>query len=134
MPDTDHAPRENRRKFTRVPCNATALVRAGELTWRGQLVDISMKGVLVELDAEHGLAARANVEINILLASETPRIRMVGTCAHVRDAHVGIRWERMDLESFWHLRRLIELNGGAGKDSEAELAKLLDPVQSAACG
>lgn len=132
MAQTEQARGENRRKFARVPCDATAMVVVGETIRRGHLVDISMKGVLVALDDVDGMSTGLGVEISILLASDSPRIRMTGTCAHVRDQQVGIRWERMDLESFWHLRRIIELNSASGRDSDAELAALLDTLEPAA--
>ena len=124
------APTE-RRCFTRVPCDAVAVLGIGDTIRRGQLVDISLKGVLIQIDDYHGVDAGATVEIGILLAGESPRIRMTGRCAHISKRGVGVRWERMDLESFWHLRRLIELNATTSRDSEHELAALLESTCTA---
>ena len=57
---------------------------------------------------------------------------MLGRSAHVVDERIGVRWERMDLESFWHLRRLIELNATTGRDADSELNALLGPARATA--
>lgn len=124
------APHE-RRNFTRVPCDAVAVVTVGDSIRRGQLVDISLKGVLIALDDKDDLAIGDLVDVGILLTGKSPRIRMTARCAHVSARGLGVRWERMDLQSFWHLRRLIELNATTGLDTESELAALLTPTGTA---
>ena len=126
MQEHDHQAPDERRSFTRVPCDAVAVLAAGNSIRRGHLVDISLKGVLVAVEDVEGLGVDDAVEINIVLSGESPRIRMAGRCAHISSRGVGVRWERMDLESFWHLRRLIELNATTRR--ETELAALLDPT------
>ena len=101
---------DERRQFERVPCDAVAVPSCGESVRRGRLVDISLKGVLVEVDDSAGLAVDDPIEVDILLSGEGPRIHMLGRCAHIGTDRVGVRWDRMDRKSFWHLQRLIELN------------------------
>lgn len=125
MQKREHPTPDERRCFARVPCDAVAVVTVGDTVHRGQLVDISLKGVLIDVDGIDGLSVDTTVDVGILLSGGSPRIHMIGRCAHVSSRGLGVRWERMDLESFWHLRRLIELNAATERDADSELAALL---------
>ena len=88
------------------------------------LIDISLKGALVErpaaLDAPVGTALTLLVRIE-----DSPvEITMNGTVAHVSSERVGLHCTSIDMESMTHLRRLMELNLGDAGLLDRELLAL----------
>lgn len=107
---------EERRHFTRINFDAQVRLIGVDGSWRGQLLDISLKGALVAvpsaLTAEHGDSLM--LEFALDDAGENV-VRMETVIAHREQSHLGLRCEHIDLNSVSHLRRLVELNlGDAG--------------------
>jgi hypothetical protein len=117
--------RDQRRRFSRISFH-----RPAELDLRGartpcQLVDVSLKGALVEVppDLTQGEGARCALVIH--LDAGGAAIRMDGEIAHRNGNLVGVRCDEIDLESIAHLRRLVELNLGNDDVLHRELAALV---------
>lgn len=112
-----------RRRFSRIPFNTGVELHVAAGLAPARLVDVSLKGALVEvgegLDAERGDPCALALRLD---GGETA-IRMDGTVAHREGTRIGIRWHAIDLESIAHLRRLVELN--LGGDVRGELAALI---------
>lgn len=113
----------NQRRFQRVSFHAsTQLIQAGVET-EVSLLDVSLKGVLVEapnsltLDEGNTLEARISLEGGAVI-SMTVRL------SHQEGTHLGFKCEMIDVESISHLRRLVELNLGDTQAAERELSEL----------
>ena len=111
----------NRRVYTRIPFEASVALdtRAGRQTC--SLVDISLKGALVEQAQPWTLALGEACMLTVTLAEDGPAIAMAGVVAHVEQGRLGLRCTEIDLDSITALRRLVELNLG----DEAELHREL---------
>jgi hypothetical protein len=114
----------DRRRFWRAAFQAKVqLVDAGGAT-AAELIDISLKGALVDVPppwlGKVGTAAR----LELRLADDT-EISMAVVASHVEGAHVGLRCIDIDLDSITHLRRLVELNAGDPALLDRELVALL---------
>jgi hypothetical protein len=114
-----------RRRFQRVAFAATTQLLAGDEGWSCQLVDISLKGALIELPAAATLEQNAEVAL-VLQLDDSVAIRMYAQIAHRNGDRVGLRCTRIDSESLTHLRRLLELNLGDPQLAERELSQLAD--------
>lgn len=94
---------------------------------RCQVVDISLKGVLLQLP--DGAAPQAGMPCLVKLplgdGNSELMIAMAGELAHVEGGHAGVLCRSIDLESITHLRRLIEVNLGDPAASERELKALI---------
>ena len=114
------------RRFTRIPFHVPAQLEIEGETFACSLVNVSLKGALVELvhDATPPAGATCAVTIDLDPGSGA-RIRMDGDIAHQRGKQVGIRCDELDLESVQHLRRILEFNVGDESVVMRELGELV---------
>lgn len=100
-----------RRRFHRFSFEGTVRLYSGTAMWETKLVDISLKGVLIERplnwNGKVGGTYRMDLRIN-----NSVIISMGVTTAHIMPHRLGFKWEKIDLDSFAQLKRLVELNLG----------------------
>ncbi|MBK5942931.1 PilZ domain-containing protein [Halorhodospira sp. 9621] len=119
-----------KRRFSRVSFHAPArLVDAGGHGREVEILDLSMRGALVRLsDGSSPQGAlcdpqsRWTLELSL---SEEDRICMEVQPAHWHEQEVGLRCERIDLDSMVHLRSLLEANLGDVDLVNRELMQLV---------
>lgn len=112
-----------KRHFTRIEFDAIATLQAGDAIWDTKVLDISMKGVLIE-QPNTELATDQDVELTLTLSDNSTQITMEGKIAHIENQTVGIVCEHIDVDSVSHLRRIVELNTGSQDLLERELDAL----------
>jgi hypothetical protein len=110
------------RHFSRIKFHSLAEIYVGSARIPCEMLDISLKGVLVKAAVEAAVGTACTVCIPL---SEEAVIRMVGQVRHHEGALVGVRCDEIDLESMTHLRRLIELNLGDEAQVNRELTALI---------
>ncbi|HDY98157.1 MAG TPA: PilZ domain-containing protein [Pseudomonas sabulinigri] len=116
---------DERRRFSRVPFDAHTLVLQDAWSTPVQLIDISLRGVLV-LQPETWKAERSESPFNVLIElSNGTKIHMETRLAHAEEGLLGFECTHIDLDSISHLRRLIALNTGDEALLERELKALL---------
>lgn len=115
MSSVDHHTPQ-RRLFTRIPFKASVVLNIFSSQHACSLVDISLKGALVELPQSLNAAMGDPCSVSVELADDGTSIHMKGEVAHVEQGRLGMRCTEIDLESMTNLRRLVELNLG---DEEA---------------
>lgn len=117
-----------KRRFTRIPFEATTHIVNAEKSWRSPLIDISLKGALLERpDGWQGeLGEHFSIELDLDGGESSISIQMEAEVAHIEDNHIGFNCLHIDLESITHLRRLIELNLGDESILDRELAALIE--------
>lgn len=118
----------DRRRFSRIPFDAGCELHTPSGPVEVQLVDISLRGALIEANHPLPLELEGEAELHIYLASDV-LIRMPGAVSHLRDNQYGFRAGDMELESMSHLRRLVELNLGDETLLERELESLFPDTQ-----
>lgn len=115
---------QEKRPFSRVDFNAPARLTQGEREWFAEVLDISLKGVLLALPDNVELQTQLPVEVEIRLSSH---IEIDMKCRVARQEHrlLGLACLSIDLDSIQHLRRLVELNLGDATIMERELSELI---------
>ena len=113
-----------RRHFTRVLFDAPALLTTGSGTFGVHVLDLSLKGALVQGPAGVTLPSGAPCQLMVPLAAAGKHIAMSAEVAHVDGLHLGLLCCSMDLDSMTHLRRLIELQLGDPALLERDLCAL----------
>ncbi|MCH7475838.1 MAG: PilZ domain-containing protein [Gemmatimonadetes bacterium] len=93
--------------------------------FRTQLIDISLKGALVDRPADFEAETDRPAHLDVDLGAPGAVISMDCEIAHLTADRVGLRCVTIDLDSIAHLRRLIELNSGDPKLVERELSSLV---------
>lgn len=114
-----------RRKFTRIPFEASVTLSNPTGTWRGKLLDISLNGLLISKPQNWASAKDPKLLVEIHPADEVFTIRMESTVAHTESQQVGLQCNFIDIDSASHLRRLVELNIGDEQVLYRELSALL---------
>lgn len=95
-------------------------------SWEARCIDISMRGMLLEVPEGFPLIIGTPFEMHLILAEDVI-IEMPCTLVHVEGNHAGFRAEMMSIDCVTNLRRLLELNLADSKEVERELAELLIP-------
>jgi hypothetical protein len=114
------------RKYSRTPFLADAVIEATERI-PVHVLDISLKGVLIELPNEASQPALEPYRLCIQLAEGETSICMKAVTRHREGNRIGCEWTGIDLESMTHLRRLLELNLADSELIDRELHQLQHP-------
>ena len=116
-----------RRRFRRITFDALTRLYQGDLAWDTQLLDISLRGILVKRPDQFEIAdASVPFEATIKLEDGEHTIIMSLELAHQGADQLGFKCDYIDLESITYLKRLIELNLGNHESLERELSALLE--------
>jgi len=115
--------KQEHRAFSRIIFDAKSIIIGKDNQWETELLDISLKGALVQRPSSWDFALDSTFELDIKLSEDTV-IQMEASVAHIEDDHIGFRCDHIDLESITHLRRIVELNTGNDDLLHRELSAL----------
>lgn len=115
---------KERRTFWRAAFHSPVRLTTHAHQGYAQLVDISLKGALLEVPTTWTGIKGEQCQLRLDLAPGTT-ISMWGTVVHIDGQHVGLRSDNIDLDSITHLRRLVELNAGDPAILEREISALI---------
>jgi hypothetical protein len=113
----------NRRRFQRFHFEGTVKLYSDKAMWESKLVDVSLKGVLIERPIEWNgkVGSRFRMDLRI---NNSVIISMGVNAAHIMPHRIGFEWQKIDLDSFAELKRLVELNLGDPAMLNRELSAL----------
>ena len=114
-----------RRRFTRIPFEASVSLTNPAGTWTAKLLDVSLNGALITLPQNWPAGQNETFLLEINVAENIFKIKMEATATHVDKESVGLRCDHIDIDSASHLRRLVELNVGDEAILNRELAALI---------
>jgi hypothetical protein len=116
---------QERRKYSRINFDATCQLHQGDNEWITKLLDISLKGILIDCPDQFDDADKnAPFEVTIQLPDSSEAIIMSLQFSHQDDHQMGFKCDYIDLDSITHLKRLVELNLGDTELLNRELAML----------
>ena len=115
----------DRRRFRRIAFDAKTEIRQNGWELPVKLVDLSLKGLLLEQPEGWKGNKALPFEVDIRLDPKA-HIKMQVRLAHEDHGQLGFVCQHIDLDSISHLRRLIELNLGDEEELERELGALLE--------
>ncbi|AXA57299.1 PilZ domain-containing protein [Pseudomonas thivervalensis] len=115
-----------RRRFERIEFHARTELSQGPYSWLVELLDVSLKGLLIEKPEPWlGNPEEPFIAVIHLSNEEEESVRMEVRLRHDDHGHLGFVCEHIDLDSIEHLRRLVELNLGDQDELKRELAALI---------
>ncbi len=114
-----------RRRFKRIAFDARTELIQGESTWPVKLIDLSLKGLLIERPDPWRGNPQQDFLVDIHLSEEAD-ITMDVQLAHDDHGQLGFVCLHISLESIERLRRLIELNLADEAELERELGALIE--------
>ncbi|WP_417546084.1 PilZ domain-containing protein [Marinobacter sp.] len=115
-----------KRKFHRISFDAPCELHAFESVWTTEVLDISLKGVLVKRPEGWDIPLSQPCEVIVHLDGQQAGIVMAVELKHVEPNRLGFSCQYIDLESATHLKRLVELNLGDQVLLEREFSHLID--------
>jgi len=118
-------PQLERRKFTRIPFEASVNISNPTGSWTAKLLDISLNGALISLPHNWKPGDSRSFLLNINVADDVVEIRMEVTASHIDNNSLGLQCDHIDIDSVSHLRRLVELNLGNDEILNRELTALI---------
>lgn len=118
------SPVKSLRHYVRIPFDADVLLKLHDKAFKVHLVDISLKGALVQCDSNDSFQLNDPCRLKLPMAQDGEGIVMVGHIAHLDGSWVGIACTDIGVTSLTRLRRLIELNSGAPSLMDRELHHL----------
>ncbi|CAG8869653.1 Cyclic diguanosine monophosphate-binding protein [Pseudomonas fluorescens] len=114
-----------RRRFKRIAFDARTELSQGESTWQVKLIDLSLKGLLIERPDPWLGNPQQDFLVDIHLSEEAD-ITMDVQLAHDDHDQLGFVCLHISLESIERLRRLIEFNLADPQELERELGALIE--------
>jgi hypothetical protein len=115
----------DRRRFKRIAFDARTELSQGEFIWPVKLIDLSLKGLLIE-KPEPWLGNREWHFLVDVHLNEDVAIKMDVQLTHDDHGQLGFVCKHISLESIERLRRLVELNLGDSQELERELGALIE--------
>jgi len=122
---TNAFPAQQRRLFTRIAFDTGVELDILSGKHACKLMDISLKGALVERPMPWQASIGEPCSLLVKLAEDGTSISMAGEVAHVEQGRLGIHCTEIDLESITNLRRLVELNLGDETALHREISAML---------
>ena len=119
--------RPKERVFSRVPFNAQVLLNMHPGEHVCDIVDISLKGALVQQKSDWPAQLGSMCSLYLQLGGAEHSITMSGVIAHIEGRYLGILCKKISLESITNLRQLMALNLGDEARLERELHMLVHP-------
>jgi len=119
-------PTREQRHFSRIPFQAQVQLSGQAGTADVMLVDLSLRGALVEPPAAwRELAPGTGLELHLRLGDDASvAIYMETEVVHHAHGRMGLRCTHIDLDSVTQLRRLVAMNLGDAAVLERELSAL----------
>ncbi|MGE8154234.1 PilZ domain-containing protein [Pseudomonas vancouverensis] len=114
-----------RRRFKRIAFDARTELNQGPFIWPVKLIDLSLKGLLIERPEPWLGNAKEDFSVDIHLSDDVD-ISMDVKLTHEDHGHLGFECLHISLESIQRLRRLIELNLADEAELERELGALIE--------
>ncbi|MFQ6573083.1 PilZ domain-containing protein [Pseudomonas sp. UM16] len=114
-----------RRRFQRVAFDALTELRQGERSWPVELLDLSLKGLLVKCPEPWDPDLTQDFEAIVHL-SEQAKLQMQVELRHEEGHQLGFACLHIDIDSMTHLHRLVELNLADSTEMMRELRELIE--------
>lgn len=114
---------QERRAFSRIHFDGDTQLIQNNNNWPVNLIDVSLKGLLIETPENWQADTHQPMKIHIKL-DEATTIVMTVVWRHSNNGQTGFKCDHIDIDSITHLRRLVELNLGDESLLERELAAL----------
>lgn len=116
-------PHSERRRFQRITLQGSVHIYTQQQSWSGRILDISLKGVLVShpQDCQTNTQARYRIDLRV---HDSIVVSMGAILTRFDDRCLAFSWDRIDLDSFSRLKRLIELHSSHPDLLNRELSRL----------
>lgn len=99
----------DKRRFHRLSFDSPVRLVGSTTHWQSKLIDVSLKGALIERPEHWDGTSGERFVLEILLSVGTV-IKMNVVVVHFNKQQIGFRCDHIDIESASHLKRLVAVN------------------------
>ncbi len=114
---------DDKRRFTRTPFKVRAEIKTSDALYRAaEISNLSVGGCLLPItaDLEPGTVCQMKI---ILEGTDDVRIRVEGKVVRSPPETVALQFNRIDLDSLFHLRNIIRYNAPDADAVDMEITK-----------
>jgi c-di-GMP-binding flagellar brake protein YcgR len=115
---------DDNRKYSRVDFKIACKYKSGGREIPCRLVNLSLKGLLAEIEDQHDIEPREGI-IEMKLLNSDITIYFEAEIVHKKGNQIGFRFTKTDVESMTHLRAILEANTGNPDKIDEELHSLV---------
>jgi hypothetical protein len=121
----------DKRRGTRVRFNVNAELSYGDQTIRGEVRNLSLKGMLVDVDKTIPENTGLSITIYLSGSSSSLTLDMKGVVVRSDQNGLAVLFKEIDVESFIHLRSVVGYNEG---NEDKIMREFYDLIEDAAAG
>ncbi len=114
-----------KRHFSRVDYHVHAVITCDGDIIEADVENLSLKGMLVRSERQLPLGKRAGITISLSSVSPPIVIRLQGEVVRSQNRELGFNFERIELDSFVHLRNIVSICKG---DADSVMDEFIDFV------
>lgn len=114
-----------RRRFIRIGFDAPSELRQGDHCWEVELLDLSLKGLMIKRPAQWNGDITQAFEARIKLDDREHMLMQV-ELRHEEPEKLGFICQSVDIDSLTHLRNLVEHNLADRTELEREFHQLIE--------
>jgi hypothetical protein len=125
----------NTRRFSRVGFRITAAIESGDQRIVGVVENMSMRGVFVATEKRLSIGDDAKIIISLgdqpgaqpaAFNEDDQVIEVHGRVARITDDGIAFVFDKIDFDSYVHLKNIIVLNTGDGSRADEEMSMFLE--------
>ncbi len=109
------------RKFSRVPFHVTVTATVEGRSFQGKVSNLSMNGLFLETSEKLPDGEAADLVITLEGTDPEIAVSFLGRVCRITEDGIGFRFEKIDLDSYTHLRNIIAYN-------MADAEKVMDEI------
>jgi len=109
-----------KRHFTRVLFKTEAIMQYDDRTFRGEVENLSMKGMFFKVQDTIPLNEPVKVKIFLSGASSELAVDVAGKVVRQDKQGVAVKFDNIDMDSFIHLKNVVAYNSGDADQVTAE--------------
>ncbi len=117
---------DEKRNFKRIRFNIDVTIEKDGVRISGRLVDLSMKGALVEVDDVFEFVPGRDYLLILYLVSTDLTLEFSSVLIHNRPPFYGFIFNDADIDTLTHLRNIILVNTGDEDESDREFTVWID--------
>ncbi len=116
---------EEKRRFSRIACDEKIFVEFEKSSHEARILDISLKGALVELTDDILIPEGYRCNMELKLSNSDITLQFHAEVVHSRKNLLGVRYVHIDLDTMIHLRAIMEARTANPQQVTDELAFLI---------
>jgi len=97
-----------KRRFSRITFIEKSFIEAGGITFEVNLLDISLKGALIEVGDDVAIQKGDTLQLTFHLGKGEIILQFKAEVIHRQESRAGLKFTGTDLDTMIHLRSLIE--------------------------